>query len=264
MVDSSRRRGRREVMGNHNRCWVWGRNVVLETVRAGLWPILELLVGDRTDDELKAEALRLAERMQVPVFVTADADLTEACRTAEHQGFAARMAPFPCRTLEQLMQTLPANAMVAVLDRLQDPFNFGAIIRCASTLGVDGVLIGDREQSEINSQVARSSAGAVNHLPIAQSDDLPRAVDAWRAGGFLVVAASEKGDTPLFQADFSRPTVVIIGNEGHGIRPELLSRCDVSVSIPMSGRVGSLNAAVAAGILFYEMRRQRSLPSLAR
>ena len=289
MVDSSRRRGRRrEVMGNHNRCWIWGRNVVLETARAGFWPILELLVGDHADGELRDEAVRLAERMQVPVAVTSEADLTEACRTAEHQGFAARMAPFPLQTLEQLMQRLsvntvtggltspapknceqlrqrmPVNAIVAVLDRLQDPFNFGAIIRCASTLGVDGILIGDREQSEINSQVARSSAGAVNHLPIAQTSDLPQAIDQWRERGFQVVAASEKADMPLFQADFSRPTVVIIGNEGRGIRPELLSRCDVSVSIPMSGQVGSLNAAVAAGILFYEMRRQRSLPPVAR
>ena len=139
-----------------------------------------------------------------------------------------------------------------------------AIVRSASALGVDGILIGDREQAEINSQVARSSAGAVNHLPIAQTDDLPGAVDQWRARGFQIIAASEKGQTPLFQADFTRPTVMIIGNEGRGVGPELLSRCDVSVAIPMSGRVGSLNAAVAAGILFYEMRRQRSLPVMPR
>ncbi len=265
MVDSSRRRGRRrEVMGSHNRCWIWGRNVVLETVRAGRWPILELLIGDRIDQELRAEIERLAERMRVSIAVTSDDELTTACRTAEHQGFAARMAPFPCRAVAEFMQMLPVNATVALLDRLQDPFNFGAIVRSASTLGVDGILIGNREQAEINSQVARSSAGAVNHLPIAQSDDLPGAVDQWRERGFQIVAASEKGETPLFQADFTRPTVMIIGNEGRGIRPELLSRCDVSVAIPMSGRVGSLNAAVAAGILFYEMRRQRSLPLLAR
>ena len=263
MVDSSRRRGRRrdrEVMGSHNRCWIWGRNVVLETVRAGRWPILELLIGDGIDAALLMETRSLAERNHVPVAVTTDDELTSACRTAEHQGFAARMAPFPCQSLTELMQTLPTNATVALLDRLQDPFNLGAIVRSASTLGVDGILIGDREQVEINSQVARSSAGAVNHLPIARTDDLPGAVDLFLGRGFQVVAASEKGDTPLFQADFSRPTVMIIGNEGRGIRPELLSRCDVTVSIPMSGRVGSLNAAVAAGILFYEMRRQRSLP----
>ena len=261
MVDSSRRRGRRrEVMSNHNRCWIWGRNVVLATLRAGCWPILELLVGDSVEDKLLSDTVQQAERRQVTVTVASDDDLTKACRTAEHQGFAARMAPFPYRSLDELTRSLPENGSVAVLDRLQDPFNFGAIVRCASTLGIDGLLIGDREQAEINSQVARSSAGAINHLPIAQTDDLPAAIDQFRQRGFQIASASEKAEMAPYQADFRRPTVVIIGNEGRGIRPELLSRCDVSVSIPMSGQVGSLNAAVAAGILFYEMRRQRSLP----
>ncbi|MBS0205616.1 MAG: 23S rRNA (guanosine(2251)-2'-O)-methyltransferase RlmB [Planctomycetes bacterium] len=261
MVDSSRRRGqRREVMSNHVRCWIWGRNVVLETLRAGTWPILELLVADSLDERLMSETLRQAEQMRISVTVATDANLTKSCRTAEHQGFAARMAPFPFRTLDELNRLLPANGTVAVLDRLQDPFNFGAIVRSASTLGIDGILIGDREQSDVNSQVARSSVGAINHLPIAQTDNLSRAVDQFREQGFQVVAASEKAESALYEADFRRPTVVLIGNEGRGIGPDLLSRCDECVSIPMSGQVGSLNAAVAAGILFYEMRRQRSLP----
>jgi 23S rRNA (guanosine2251-2'-O)-methyltransferase len=258
MVDSQGRRGRRrEVMSNHNRCWIWGRNVVLETVGAGYWPVLELLVGNSIDGKLLDETLRMAERMQIAVAVVTEAELSRACRSTDHQGFAARMMPFPCRSLTDLLRILPANATVAVLDRLQDSFNFGAIVRCASTLGVDGIIIGNREQAEINSQVARSSAGAINHLPISQVDDLVRAVDEFRERGFQVVAASEKAETPVHEADFRGAVVVIIGNEGRGIRPELLSRCDLSVSIPMTGRVGSLNAAVAAGVLFYEIRRQR-------
>lgn len=260
MVDSSRRRGRRNVMGNHNRCWIWGRNVVLETVEAGQWPILELWIGDRIDQELVSSTLQRAEWLRIPATVATDAELTKVCRSSEHQGFAACMAPFPCRTNADLMTMVPANAVIAVLDRLQDPFNFGAIIRSASTLGIDGILMGDREQSDVNSQVARSSAGSVNHLPIARTDDLPATVDQWRERGFQVVAASEKAAAVLYEVDFRRPTLIVIGNEGRGIRPELLSRCDVSVSIPMSGHVGSLNAAVAAGILFYELRRQRCQP----
>jgi 23S rRNA (guanosine2251-2'-O)-methyltransferase len=261
MVDSSRRRRRREVMSNHNRCWIWGRNVVLETVRAGSWPILELLIGDQLAQGLVDKTLRQAERLDIPTSVTTEAELTRVCRTAEHQGFAARMAPFPCRTSAELMAMASPTAVVAVLDRLQDPFNFGAIIRSASTLGVEGILIGDREQVDINSQVARSSAGAVNHLPIARTHELPQAADQWHDNGFQIVAASEKSDHALYEVDFTRPTLIVIGNEGRGIRAELLSRCDVSVSIPMSGHVGSLNAAVAAGIMFYEMRRQRNLPT---
>lgn len=262
MVDSSRRG--RQVMSNHNRCWIWGRHVVLESLQAGRWPILELLIGEQVEERLLANALSHAERFDVPVSVVTEAALTKACRTSEHQGFAARMAPFPYLTFDQLVDQLPDNPVVAILDRLQDPFNFGAIIRCASTLGVDGVVVSDREQVEINSQVARSSVGAVNSLPIAQVADLVATVDQFHNYRCQIVGATEKADRPLYHADFRRPTVLIIGNEGRGIRPELLGRCDVSVSIPMSGQIGSLNAAVAAGIMFYEMRRQRSLPSISR
>lgn len=258
MVDSSRRRGRRrEVMSSHNRCWIWGRNVVRETLRAGRWPILELLVSDDLEDKLLNEVQRMSDRKGVELVAVSDAELTKSCRTGEHQGLAARMAPFPYQVVDEFLPTLPDDAVVVVLDRLQDPFNFGAIIRSASTLDVSGLVIGDHGQVDVNSQVARSSVGAVNHLPIARTDDLGRVVDRLREHKYQVVAASEKSRMPLFEADFRRPTVMIIGNEGSGISSELLSRCDVSVSIPMSGRVGSLNAAVAAGILFYEMRRQR-------
>ncbi len=259
MVDSSRRRGRREVMGNHNRCWIWGRNVVQETVRAGRWPVLELLIGDWIDGASAQECARLAEQRQVPVYSESETELTRHCRTAEHQGFAARMAPFPCLTFEELMKAMPRTPAIAILDRLQDPFNFGAIIRSASTLGIHGIIIGDREQADINSQVARSSVGAINHMPIARTHDLSHVGQQLLRFGFQVVAASEKSSIPLHQANFSRPTAIVIGNEGRGVSPELLSLCDLSVSIPMTGKVGSLNAAVAAGILFYELSRQRSL-----
>jgi 23S rRNA (guanosine2251-2'-O)-methyltransferase len=262
MVDSSRRG--RQVMSNHNRCWIWGRHVVLETLHAGRWPILELLVGEQLEERLLADSISLAERADVPLSVVSEAMLTKSCRTAEHQGFAARMAPFPYLTPSQFSGGLPDNPVIAILDRLQDPFNFGAIIRCASTLGVDGIVVSDREQVEINSQVARSSVGAVNYLPIAQATDLVAAVDQFHNRGCQIIGGTEKADRPLHRADFRRPSVLIIGNEGRGIRPELLGRCDVSVSIPMSGQIGSLNAAVAAGIMFYEMRRQRSLPPVSR
>lgn len=258
MVESSRRHGQsRPVMSNHNRCWIWGRNVVLETLRSGRWPILELLVSDRAVESLRNEAFDLAGRKGIAVAAASDAFLTKSCRSDEHQGFAARMTPFPCLPFNHFLQRLAPRATVALLDRLQDPFNVGAIIRSASTLGVDGILVGDKAQSAINSQVARSSAGAVNHLPIGQTDDLGRALEQFQSLGFQVVAASEKADRPVYEADFRKATVIVIGNEGRGIDPELLARCDLSVSIPMSGQVGSLNAAVAAGILFYEIRRQR-------
>lgn len=258
MVNSSRRRGsQREILTNHNRCWIWGRHVVLETLRAGRWPILELCVSDQLGDELKAEVWRLAGLHGVETTVVNDQAIAKSCHSGEHQGFAARMSPFPCFSLEELQANWPANPLLVVLDRLQDPYNFGAIVRSASALGLDGIVMGAKGQVAVNSLVARSSAGAINHIPIARTESLGEAIDSLRGFGFQIVAASEKGSTKLCEADFGRPTVAIIGNEGDGIQPALLKRCDLALRIPMSGQVGSLNAAVAASVLFYEMRRQR-------
>lgn len=265
MVDSSRRsRSRRDVLTNHNRCWIWGRNAVLETLRAGRWQILDLLISERADDHVWDEATRLASRLGIMAQSVDDAQLTKACRSGEHQGMAARMSPFPYAVVDQLIASADRHSSFVLLDRLQDPFNFGAVVRSASALGVSGIVVGQMEQAEVNSQVARSSAGAVNHIPIARTDDLVRAVDDFRDRGFQIVAASEKASVALCDADFRKPSVVIIGNEGRGIRAELLARCDCSISIPMSGSVGSLNAAVAAGILFYEMQRQRGAMASAK
>ena len=158
MVDSSRRRSsRRDVLTNHNRCWIWGRHVVLETLRAGRWPILELLIGDRADDVLWDEAVQLAKQHGLVAIAMDDATLTKACHSGEHQGMAARMAPFPYATVEQLLSGLPTDAMLVVLDRLQDPFNFGAIVRSASTLGLDGIVIGQKEQVDVNISALKST-----------------------------------------------------------------------------------------------------------
>lgn len=264
MVDSSRRRGRRDVMSSHNRSWIWGRNVVLETIRAERWPIIEVTLGERVEPQVCDEVLRIGQRREFAVSQCSDVALTKACRTSEHQGFAARMRPYPYLGLADLFQSLSNNAVLVLLDRLQDPFNFGAIIRSASVLGIQGIIVGTREQVEVNSQVARSSVGAVNHLPIVQEGNLTQVVDDLRQRGFQVVAASEAASVPLYEAQFQKPTLIVIGNEGRGVHADLLSRCDQSVSIPMTGQVGSLNAAVAAGILFYEVQRQRQRSNLPR
>jgi len=260
MVDSSRK-SRRDVMGSHNRCWIWGRNAVLETLKAGRWPIHELVLSESLDAGPYDLAVRLAEQRQVSVTVASEPELTRLCRTGEHQGMAARMPPFPWLSVNELLSELPESPCLVLLDRLQDPFNLGAIIRSASALGVDGVIAGTREQADISSQVVRSSAGAVNHLPLARSENLVALLDGFASQGFQICGASERATTPLYDAQLRGPTVLIIGNEGRGIQQDLLDRCQTLLQIPMSGSVGSLNAAVAASILFYEVRRQRMVPS---
>jgi 23S rRNA (guanosine2251-2'-O)-methyltransferase len=250
-------------IGNHNRGWIWGRHVVLETLRAGRWRPLELLVSPRCADEPRREALRLAEQLGLNWSEGTDAALARQCRADDHQGLAAAMPPFPYADFHELLspsrrpETAPLTSWL-VLDRLHDSFNFGAVLRTAHALGIGAVVVGDVEQSDVNSQAVRSSAGAVNYIPIARVASLQNAVGLLRDAGCAIVAATEKASRPVYELNLAGPVAVVIGNEGRGIQPDLLARCTAEVCIPMSGRVGSLNAAVAAGIFCYEIARQRS------
>lgn len=247
----------RPLLTNHNRCWIWGRNAVLETLRAGRWPVLEVIYSDRCEPKALDELHLLASRQGFDFGLVRDADITKKCRSEEHQGLAARMPPFPYLNVSQLLDAVRTNPSLVMLDRIHDPYNFGAIVRSADVLGMDGVIVGTREQSAVNSLVARSSAGAVNHVPIAQSEDLVRTVTDLRQRGFQVVGASDHARQSILESDLRAPLLLIIGNEGNGIQPALQSLCTQFVQIPMLGQVNSLNAAVSAGILFYEILRQR-------
>ena len=249
----------RHLLTNHNRCWIWGRNTVLETLRAGRWPVLELVYSDRCDGTTLDEVLALANNDSIEFGLVRDADITKKCRSEEHQGLAARMPPFPYRDMVELSRELPQSPILVLLDRIHDPYNFGAIVRSAEVLGIDGVIVGTREQSLVNSLVARSSAGAVNYVPIAQSHDLAATVHDFKQRGFQIVGASDRGNESIFDANFRQATILIIGYEGHGFQPALEALCTRFVQIPVLGQVSSLNAAVSAGILFYEVRRQRQV-----
>lgn len=248
---------RRPLMANHNRCWIWGRNLIVETLRANRWPVVELLHSDRVDPEVRREVISLARLQNVVAQAVSDEEITKRCRSEEHQGLAARMPPFPYRPFDDFVTTLPAAPILVMLDRIQDSYNFGAIVRSADVLGIDGVIVGTREQAQVNSQAARSSAGAVNSVPIVQTDDLIVASRQLRDRGFQIIGTSDRATQSIFDPDLRKPTVLVIGNEGRGIQPALEEVCTGFVKIPVLGQVGSLNAAVAAGIVFYEVLRQR-------
>ena len=240
----------RPLLGSHQRCWIWGRNVVRETLRAGLWRPYELqLAGEHEQAEIR----ELAERAEIPLTWESAARLTQRCGASDHQGVIAKMPPFPYASISELLGAEPQRLMIS--DHLQDPFNFGAMIRIADCFGASGIIIPRERQVGVTSQVARSSAGAVNYIPIARSEDLIADVRRLKEAGTRIVGASERAATALPSADLHGPLAVVLGNEGIGISPELLAECDVTVSIPISSPVGSLNAAVAAGIIFYEIAK---------
>jgi len=245
---------RPKLIGNHQRCWLWGRHAVVETVQAGKWLPVEVYVS--TDEP--ASACTPFENAGVRVIRESSEALTKLCGKSEHQGWVAKMPEYPYSTLDELLSNLSLSPFFILLDAIQDPFNFGSILRSAEVFGVDGVIVAREHQAKVSIHVARSSVGAVNWLPIAEVDDLVAAADQLQKTGLNLVAATEKGTLAPSKSPFDQPTVLMIGNEGTGIRDELLKRVSAQVAIPQSGHIQSLNAAVAAGILCYEVQRQRS------
>ena len=268
-MKAGKRRSSSRLAANHQRSWLWGRHAVMETLKAGRWPIVELFADETSSPAEMAEIEALIQPLEIDME-TVDADrLTQLCQSYEHQGLVARMAEFPCedeRSLAEAARLAIQNSarsatalqpLYAVCDRIQDAHNFGAILRCCDAMKLDGVVIGDRYQSGITPHVARSSAGAVNHQRIFRVEMFTDTVAMLKQEGFQIIAASEKSTTILWNANLTRPTVILIGSETSGVAAELLALCDMQVAIPMLGGVSSLNAAVAAGIALYECRRQQ-------
>ncbi len=247
------------LLGSHQRSWIWGRNLLVETLRAGKWLPHEVRLA--SDSGGLEELATLAEMQGVDVRSESNARLTQLCGATDHQGAIARMPPFPYADGRDLVDDALRSAInpsLLITDHLHDAFNFGAILRSAECFGVAGVLIPTERQVGVTSQVARSSAGAVNVVPVARVADLLQTTDELHARGVRLVAASEHAASSLTEAELlAGPIAIVIGNEGQGIDPALLDRCDLAVSIPLAGQIGSLNAAVAAGIVLYEAARQR-------
>ncbi len=269
-----------KLLGNHNRSWIWGRHLVSATIHAKYWIPLELhydshrfsphdplgnsIVGDLPPgdvplgDSLETDLTSLKNLCEAAgihlVASTAD-QIARLIRAEDHQGLAARMPEFPYADFDHLLLAhLPS--LLVILDGIQDSFNLGAIIRCAEALGACGIVLPEKGQSGVNSQAARSSAGAVNFLPIYRVPALDRSIDQLKSRGMKILAATEKSEQSLWNVAIPAPLCLIIGNEGKGVSPSLLSACDIQVRIPMAGKTSSLNAAVAAGILLAEIQRQ--------
>jgi 23S rRNA (guanosine2251-2'-O)-methyltransferase len=249
-----RRRKRTKSAGSHQRCWLWGRHAVLESLRAGRWLPDEIWRDTELEADVLEEVESGAEEAEIEVHIVEAARLTQLAGTIEHQGLAARMPEFRYDELSTVAASAGDRRPWLVLDRIHDPHNFGAILRSVDVLGGAGVIIGSTGQAEVTPHVARSSAGAVHHVPIVRAGDLATAV---RAAGRRVVVADEAGDTRLDQVDFGAPTLVVLGNEGSGVSGELKALADVRAAIPQRGKIDSLNVGVAAGVILYEALRQR-------
>lgn len=241
---------------------LYGRNAVYESLRAGRRPLHRLLLAQGGHpNALRKELVALAHRRNCPVEERPRGDLARLAHTREHQGVVLEAGPYPYVALDEIVATAQAagpQALVLLLDRLQDPQNVGTLLRTAEAVGVQGVLLPEHEAAAVTPAVVRASAGACEHLPIARVNNLVRAMARLKEAGIWVLGLEKDPRAILYtEADWARPVAVVVGSEGTGLRRLLRERCDGLVYLPMSGRVGSLNAAVAGSVILYEIWRRR-------
>jgi 23S rRNA (guanosine2251-2'-O)-methyltransferase len=240
---------------------VHGIHPVLEALRAHAADVERLYVLEGSvPPRAAAEILSRARDAQVRVERVPRERLQAMAESGAHQGVVARLREFAYATLEEVLARAEASGappLVVVLDGLQDPHNLGAVIRSADALGAHGVVLPKDRSVGVTAAVARASAGAVEHVPVARVTNLSRALEVLKTSGLWVAAADPEGDQALWDARLDGPLALVIGAEGAGVRPGVLKHSDLRLRIPMAGRVGSLNASVSAALVLYEVARQR-------
>ncbi len=237
---------------------IYGRNAVLEALRADK-PINKILMAEESGGSLRVIAA--AAREKRVLLQNADKHLlTQQAGTDKHQGVMAYLAAGAYCTPEDILQIAQARGeapFVILLDEIQDPHNLGAIIRTADAVGAHGIMIPKRRSAPLTGVVAKASAGAAAHVPVARVPNLSQAIETLKAHGLWIAGTDMDGDSVFYQADLRGPMGLVIGGEGKGIGTLVRRHCDFILSIPMGGRISSLNASVAAGIVLYEIYRQR-------
>ena len=235
-----------------------GRNAVLEAFRSGK-TIDRLFVQDGSKDGPVQTILREARKKDTIIQFVKKERLDQMSETGKHQGVLAYAAAYSYATVEDILEQAREKGeppFILLLDGIEDPHNLGAIIRTAHQAGAHGIIIPKRRAAGLTAVAARTSAGAINYLPVAKVTNLKNTMEALKKEGIWFACADMAGEV-MYRANLTGPIGLVIGNEGEGVSRLVREACDLYVSIPMKGQIDSLNASVAAGILSYEIVRQR-------
>lgn len=238
---------------------VEGRNPVMEALRAGR-PIEKILVAKGSREGAVRDILKIARERGIVVQEVDRRRLDSISQTGAHQGIIALTVPYAYVSVEDILERARQAGeppFVVVLDCVEDPHNLGAIIRTAECCGVHGIIIPKRKAVGVTPTVVKASAGAVEYVSIARVTNVASTLEFLKEQGLWVVGAEAEA-TPYNLQDMKGPIALVIGSEGKGLRRLVKEKCDYLVGIPMKGKINSLNASVAAGILMYEVLRQRS------
>lgn len=245
-------------MENSNNNIICGRNPVLEALRSGR-EIDRLFVAHGTGGGSVTAIIAKCRAKGILIKEISPQKLDYYCGGANHQGVAIMFASQEYATVDDmfaLAETRGEKPFLIICDEIEDPHNLGAIIRTAEATGVHGVIIPERRSASLNATVAKAACGALEYVPVARVTNIANTIDALKERGVWVFGADMDGDD-YTKTDFDTPCALVIGNEGKGIGALTAKKCDAILSLPMLGKINSLNASVAAGILMYEVVRSR-------
>jgi 23S rRNA (guanosine2251-2'-O)-methyltransferase len=245
---------------------VYGLAPVLEALRAGQRPLEQITIAEGAHHFRLRELLELAHRLSVPVRRAPRAELERTAGAGvNHQGVVATIAAARYRDTDEFLDSLAARVgteeppLAVVLDGVEDPRNLGAIIRTVECVGAHGVLIPERRAVGLTEIVAKTAAGALEHVAVARAANLTRLIEQLKERNIWTIGASADAGLDYTEWDFTQASALVLGGEGSGLHRLVRERCDVLVRIPVRGRLESLNVSVAAGIVLYEALRQRTV-----
>ncbi len=238
--------------------YVFGIRAIMETIDSGK-EIEKILFKKGLQGDLYQELFSIVRRHDIP-FQYVPIQKIDRITRKNHQGVIAFVSPITYHNLEQVVPALYENGktpLILVLDQVTDVRNFGAIARTAECAGVDAIVIPMKGGAMATADAVKTSAGALNRIPVCRINSLAQGVDYLQKSGMQVIAATEKAAETFFTADLTSPTVIVMGGEESGVTPDILRVADKLVKIPMRGKTASLNVSVAAGLLIYEAVKQR-------
>ena len=237
-----------------------GIHAVREALQAGS-PFDRIVIAKGRQDTRIEEIVQLARAQNIPVRFEDRNQLDHLANSRDHQGVVAVAAARPPATLEDILEHANKSkdqmGLIVLLDGVEDPHNLGAIIRTALAAGAHGIVIPERRAAGLTDTVARASAGALAHLPVAKVTNLARSMEELKEAGYWLVGLHETAEKSYTEVDYTTPTGIVMGGEGNGLHELTRKRCDFVVSLPTTGPVRSLNVSVATGVVLFEALRQR-------
>ena len=239
---------------------IFGIHPVIEAIRSGK-EIEKIFIQKNIANKLMAELNNEIKGFSIPIQFVPPEKLNHLVKAKNHQGVVAVLSPIGYLSLENIIPGIfekGETPLLLILDRITDVRNLGAIARSAECAGVHAIIVPSRGSGQINSDAIKSSAGAIFNIPICRSENLKHTIDLLKKSGLSIVACTEKAEKDIYKTDFSLPAAIVLGSEEDGISEEYLRLCDTKAKIPLFGKTESLNVSVSAGIILYEVIRQRN------